>query len=207
MEFSLLCPRCDRPLPLDGPLETAHCTSCQSDIDIPREYWTDTLTGSCRMMQEVDIGIGTGSMLIGTFHGNLTLARFDPYCDACKTDFSDPWDLSPGTSYTCSKCGVTYPVLKPPAWLAAGVPRIRMLINALVSGDSPGLSAAEGTRPVSITCPSCSGHLEVDGTDRFVRCRYCSGQVYLPDDLWLRFHGTKRKRRWFVVCEYTDDGE
>ena len=115
VEFSIQCPRCDRPLPLDGPVERAHCKSCQSDIDKPRDYWTETLASSCRKMQKVKIGEGTGSILIGTFQGNLTLARFDPYCDSRKTSFDDPWQLAPGTEYTCSKCGAVYSVQTPPA--------------------------------------------------------------------------------------------
>jgi len=113
-EFSIQCPRCDMPLHLDGPLEKAHCNSCQSDIDVPRSYWIETLANSCRKMQETDPGMGTSSMLIGTFHGDLTLARFDPYCDNCRTSFEDPWVLPHGTIYTCKKCGAVYPVQSPP---------------------------------------------------------------------------------------------
>jgi hypothetical protein len=207
VEFSLQCPRCDHPLPLDGPLEVAHCNSCQSDIEIPRDYWTETLESSCRKMQEAEIGTGTGSILIGSFHGHLTLARFDPYCDSCKTDFVNPWELVPGTAYTCRECGMVYPVQEPPSWLTGKVPRISLLVNALLSVETSNGQYPGGMKPVSMTCPSCSGQLEVDGSSRFVSCRFCNGQVFLPDDLWLRFHGTKRKRRWFVISECVDEDE
>ena len=205
VEFSIQCPRCDRPLPFDGPLERAHCNHCQSDIDIPRSYWIENLANSCRKMQKTEMGMGTGSLLIGTFHGNLTLARFDPYCDSCKTTFDDPWKLDHNTSYICTKCGKVYPVQKPPGWLSDEVPRITTLINVIFSEHDSICGAGSGTKPESISCPSCAALLEVDGTTRFVECKYCSGQVYLPDDLWLRFHAGKRKRRWFVICEYMDE--
>jgi DNA-directed RNA polymerase subunit RPC12/RpoP len=204
VEFSLQCPRCDRPLPLDGPLEKAHCSSCQSDIDIPKSYWIETLANSCRKMQKTDRGMGTASMLMGTFQGNLTLARFDPYCDNCKTFFEDSWSLKHGTRYICLKCGMGYPVQKPPDWLTTEVPRIKTLINAVFNDGLP-VGDSSGEKPESISCPSCSGQLEVDGTSRFVKCDYCGGQVYLPDALWLRFHGGKRKRRWFIISEYVNE--
>ena len=206
VEFSILCPRCDHPLPLDGPLRKVHCPSCQSDVEVPRDYWTETLGNACSDMQETDIGAGSGSMLIGTFQGNLTLARFDPYCDECKTGFEDPWNLSPGVPYLCAKCGASWPVQLPPPWLKEGVPRVRQLINALLAGGEPG-SGPPGPDPVSLSCPACSGQLEVSGSSRLIRCGYCGGQVYVPDDLWLRIHGRRMKRRWFVVCEYADEGE
>ncbi|MEN8207822.1 MAG: hypothetical protein ABFR50_01075 [Candidatus Fermentibacteria bacterium] len=205
VEFSIQCPRCDNPLPLDGPLEKAHCIRCQSDIDIPQSYWIENLANSCRKMQKTETGMATGSILIGTFHGNLTLARFDPYCDSCKTAFDDPWNLVHGTSYICTKCGMVYPVQLPPVWLSSSVRRITTLINAIFSENSSHDEVPSGTRPESISCPSCAALLEVTGTTRFVKCKYCAGQVYLPDTLWLRFHSGKRKRRWFVICEYMDD--
>ena len=205
VEFSIRCPRCDRSLPLDGPLEKALCGSCQSCIEIPGDYWTETLANSCRKMQETDEGIGSGSILIGAFHGNLTLARFDPYCDNCKTDFEDPWNLEHGTTYICRTCGIGYPVQAPPPWLVSEVPRIRTLINAILNELPETGTGSKGIQPEPISCPSCAGHLKVDGSTRFVSCRYCGSQVYLPDELWLRFHGGKRKRRWFVICEYEDE--
>ena len=208
VELSIRCPRCDRPVYIDGPVLTAHCGSCQADLEIPEDYWIETIGSSCGKMQAARIGEGTGSVLIGRFQGNLTLARFDPYCDECKTDFEDPWDLPPGSTYTCDKCGATYPVSSPPDWLSEGLPRVRELINALFADDASELRSGESTAvPVALSCPECGGSLEVDGTTRFVHCEYCDAQVYIPDGLWLRFHAGGRKRRWFVVCEYAEYDE
>ncbi len=201
MEFSIKCPRCDRPVPIDGPMELIHCDYCQTDIPVAREYLVETLSEACSDMQKTDIGTGSGTMLLGTFSGNLTLARFNPYCVQCKTDFASPWSLRAGSSYSCAKCGATYPVDSPPAFLKDELPGIRYLINALLSSDTSSASSS-GSFPVALACPSCGASLTVDGTTRFVDCNYCNTQVYLPDNLWLRFHSVRKKRRWFVVCEY-----
>jgi hypothetical protein len=98
-------------------MELIHCDYCQTDIPITKEYVVETLSEACTDMQETDIGTGFGWMRYGAFSGNLTLARLDPYCVQCKTDFASPWDLRPGSSYSCTKCGAAYPVDSPPAFL------------------------------------------------------------------------------------------
>ncbi|OPL17732.1 MAG: hypothetical protein AVO35_08695 [Candidatus Aegiribacteria sp. MLS_C] len=110
IEFSIQCSKCDGHIPLDGPVEKAFCHDCGSPVQIPREYWMDTLSNSCRKMQDMEMGGGRGSILMGTFWGNLELARFDPYCDSCKTDIQDPWHMEPGTVYRCRKCGMEHHV-------------------------------------------------------------------------------------------------
>jgi hypothetical protein len=202
VECSIKCPRCDRPVFLNGPVTATRCRSCQSDIAIPPDYWEGILGDGIPEMRDSETGTGSGSTIFGTFSTSLTLARFDPYCDSCKTDFADPWSLSPGTEYECSECGEVYPVDPPPAWMAEKLGSVAMLINAEADGEGEGEEGGDGTgsEPVALACPQCGGWLAVDGSDRLVRCQYCDVQVYLPDDLWLRLHPVRKKRRWFVVC-------
>jgi Zn finger protein HypA/HybF involved in hydrogenase expression len=205
IEFSIKCPHCDRHVPLDGPLEKVVCGNCRSDIDVPRDYWVDTLKGSCLKMQDMEMGGGRGSILMGTFWGDLTLARFDPYCDSCKTEFEDPWHLEPGSSYKCRECGMVYPVEAPPVWLRKGVPGIRLLINALISsaGSAPEVQA----ELMTLSCPSCAASLDIDGGSRIIHCSYCDDDVYIPDTIWRKYHPGRRKRRWFVLSEFADEDQ
>ena len=201
IELSMACPRCDHAVPVDGPVSRAHCMYCQNDLVIERDYWITHIGEACSDMQNTPLGQGSGSMFLGTNTGNLTLGRLNPYCDNCKTDFSDPWGLSPGTVYECAECGSRWPVSSPPEWISLALPRVKLLINALLEKDNCSEFGHSGASLISLSCPSCSGDLSVDGSSRLVRCRYCDTQIYLPDDIWARLHGTKRKRRWFVVCE------
>lgn len=199
VEFSIKCPRCDRSIPLDGPMETTICESCKSVIPISRDYWVETISDARKTMRKVELGEGSGSMMFGTFNANLSLARFNPYCDQCKTDFEQSWEDSVDSDYKCTTCGVKYPVRTPPGWLEKGVPGIKYLVNALLDTEKP--LKLTSSSPVVLSCPSCSAALEADGSTRFVDCNYCNSQVYLPDGLWMKFHKVKRKRRWFVVCK------
>lgn len=198
IEFSIKCPRCDRAVPLDGPMETVICGSCKSKIPLTREYWVENISEGCTKMEEVEVGQGTSSMLLGTFNANLSLARFNPYCDECKTEFDYSWENCVGSHYTCNSCGLKYPVDLPPLWLQKNIPQIKFLVNALTDFMPP--AKPNSSKPVVLSCPSCSAALEVNGSKRFVDCNYCNSQVYLPDALWMKFHTAKRKRRWFVVC-------
>lgn len=188
---------------MDGPLEKLRCPGCRSVIEVPREYWIDILGASCRKMQDMEKGRATGSILMGTFMGDRSLARFDPYCDRCKTDIEDPWRLEPGTIHRCANCGTHIPVESPPRWLQDGVPGASLLVNALLE-----LSETESLPPSipgPFSCPSCAAILEITGDSRLVDCGYCGSRVYLPDNVWHRLHPPDRHRRWFVMCRNEDE--
>ncbi len=141
-------------------------------------------------MNQIKIGQGMNSMRIGTQLTNLSLARFNPYCDKCKTDFEPTWTEQVGKEYKCSSCGIMYPVNKPQPWLKKRVPKIKYLVNALLEYTPP--AKPTSSKPIIITCPSCSAGLDVNGSTRFIDCNYCSSQIYLSDDIWMKFHTVKQ---------------
>ena len=200
IECGVKCPKCDNPVPLNGPWETAHCDHCQADFDVPHDYWTDIFKDVLEEIKsgEMKEGEGRSSTIWGTFNTTLMYGNQIPFCQKCKTNFSEA-SLSPGAgTLKCAKCGETVETAPPPAWLKA--PRAKLLVNAsLGTADEPRLEGVSG--PVAFTCPKCGGALVVDGKDRLVPCQYCNVKVYLPDDLWLRLHPAKSKSRWFVVFE------
>ncbi len=202
VEVSITCPRCDMPVPLDGPLLNTACVHCGNSLELTPEYWWELLGEGCAEMLNTPVGQGVSSTVFGQVSGTVTLARLNPYCLNCKTDLEDPRDLAPGTTHTCGNCGSRCPVSPPPEWLSQGVPGITLLINAMVSRGEEPLS---GSSPAPVSCPSCSAGLTVDGSTRLVRCSWCGGQVYLSDQVWRALHGTRSKRKWFVVCGGSGD--
>jgi len=82
-------------------------------------------------MSQIKIGQGMNSMRIGTYMTDLSLARFNPYCDRCKTDFKPTWPELNKKEYRCSSCGTAYPIDKPQPWLKK-IPKIRYLVNSLL---------------------------------------------------------------------------
>ncbi len=200
IECGVKCPKCDNPVPLNGPWETAHCDHCQADFDIPHDYWTDIFKDILEEIKtgELKAGEGRNSTIWGTFNTTLMYGNQIPYCLGCGTDFTDDALTPNAGTLKCAKCGETSVVSPSPEWLKEEFPSAKLFVNAtLRTGDEPETEGVSG--PVAFTCLKCGGALVVDGEDRLVPCQFCNVKVYLPDDLWLRLHPAKSKTRWFVV--------
>lgn len=202
IEIGISCPKCDNPVPLNGPLEVAHCEHCQSDIDIPHDYWTDIFTDIEEdVRNEFEEGEGSSSSIWGTFNSTLLYGRLKPYCYQCKTDFEVKENLTEPYKHTCVECGNIIEVAPPPKWLNSEYPTIKVLVNAILEDLSGDATSSAISEPIAFVCPGCGGALMVDGTERMIDCEYCGLTVYLPDDLWLRIHPAKKKERWFLGFE------
>lgn len=208
LEIGIKCPKCDGPLPLNGPLETAHCDRCQADIDVPHEFWKDILSDIHEEVKgELEVGDGRQSTIFGTFNVTLTYYHVPPHCTKCDTAFEVDEGLTQPYTHTCAECGRKVEVLPAPEWLVKEYPPAKILIDAppatagvegAEKGEGKDMEKSAVSTPIAFTCPQCGGALMVDGSDRLVRCQYCSVDVYLPDDLWLRMHPAKVKESWLV---------
>ena len=197
IECSIKCPKCDNPMPLNGPLEVAHCDQCQSSIDIPNEFWTDILGELFDELRKgAEDGEGNKSTIFGMFNASLLTACFAPYCYECKTNFEANEAVAEPYKHTCVKCGNVIDVRPGPDWLnEAFAPGTILIAADMRRGGEEQTAASE---PIAFTCPQCGGALIVDGTERVLPCEFCGVKVYLPDDLWRRMHPVKKKERWWV---------
>lgn len=200
-EWSINCPKCDSPVMLNGPLETAHCDKCQADIPIPHDYWKGILEDIMKeIKEELEEGEGSNSTIFGTFKTTMMYGQLHPRCEKCKTGFEVNEKLEKIYTHTCSECGKKIPVSPAPEWLKGIFPYLKLVVNAeLETGIRSNEPEVSG--PIVFSCIKCGGALEVDGTDRLVPCQYCGVNVYLPDDLWFRLHPAKTKERWFIGFE------
>jgi DNA-directed RNA polymerase subunit RPC12/RpoP len=198
LECSIKCPKCDAPVFLNGPWETAHCDRCQADISIPHDYWTDMIGDIVSdVKNEFGEGDGRQSTIFGTFNTTLLYARLQAYCYECKEDFDPDENAAEPYIHTCKKCGHEIPVAPAPKWLKKGCKAVGLVVNADPEGKAED-KTPPASEPIVFSCLKCGGALEVDGTTRLVPCGFCGVKVYLPDDLWLRLHPAKTKKRWFV---------
>ncbi|MCP4231906.1 MAG: hypothetical protein GY771_17390 [bacterium] len=200
LEISIKCPKCDSPVPLNGPWQVAHCDSCQTDIDIPGDYWPDIFAD---MLEDIKTdlaeGEGRNSTIFGTFHTTLLYGELHTRCEGCKTEFEPKADLAERSIHICSECGRKIEVHPSPQWLKKAYPEAVLFLYASMQGksDESDDTAVSGTA-IAFTCPQCGGALMVDGKERLLPCQFCGVSVYLPDDLWLRLHPAKTKERWFI---------
>jgi hypothetical protein len=202
MECRIECTKCGAPVPLNGPLEVAHCEQCQTDIDIPHEYWNDIFKDFWEDLKDLKEKEGRNVTQFGTFKSTLMWGRRIPRCTDCKEDLVLPGDLSQAGTATCPKCKKVVKVLLPPEWLKQGFGKAKVLVGAILQ-EKPVETGSKATKGdlIVFTCPKCGGALEVDGSERMLPCKYCGVKVYLPDDLWLRLHPAKKMEDWFVGFE------
>ena len=197
-EVNIKCPKCDAPVPLNGPWEVAHCDRCQADVDIPHDYWLGIFRDTDGEMRsgETKEGEGSNSTIFGTFHTTMMYGHLKPYCPECNTELAVEVEKAPYV-HKCPKCDRDMPVVPVPAWLKEAYPPATVVVGGSLQGKEEGGEEAP-TEPIAFSCIKCGGALMVDGTERVVPCEFCGVKVYLPDDLWLRMHPAKVKERWRI---------
>ncbi len=198
VEIKTECEKCGNPVMINGPALKMLCNSCQHESIIRAMTWKSLLADLINDIKEYKPGEGMQSTIMGQFSCNLTAMREKPTCHECGTALKEiPEELKKDLSISCGKCGQVNRILPAPPWLAQLVPEIVLLINALT--DEPdGEPERPAGKPVYFICPGCSGNLTVDGTSRLVTCKYCSADIYLPDDLWLRMHPVATVTKWYI---------
>jgi len=198
IECSFSCPKCDSSIKLNGPVLKVHCDSCQNDIEVPESFWKDILNDiRSDLKNDLKEGEGRGSTIFGHFNTNLTYGRLKPYCYQCKKNITidESWSLP--FMYKCPDCASKIGIYESPDWLKKVVPKVKLLVNCdLTSGEEK--EEHKSNKLIVFTCPKCGGALDIDGSERLINCEYCSADIYLPDDLWLRLHPVKIKKRWFI---------
>jgi len=192
IEMSVRCPRCETPVPVNGPWNSVPCPGCGEPLELTPDAWRDLLEdvrGS--VVKELKPGEGTESTIMGLFHTSLRYARMNPYCGSCKEDFPA---TVPGEKHLTCSCGEKMELMEPPDWFGGVIRGVRYIAGATRSTEPRGHSP----EPVFITCPSCGASFETAGESRNPLCAHCGRAFVIPADLWLHFHPAPVKRRWFA---------
>lgn len=212
LEMSIECPRCDRPVVVNGPFTSFICPECGEMIEMTHEIWADLLEDvRDEIADNMEEGKGCRSAIWGTYNTNLYSGRLKPYCPECKRGFDMENECTGGDSITCSDCGERTPVLSAPDWFDSVFEGAVLIVGAQKERSAKS-DADSGASPISFTCSQCGASILTCGCERSVKCEHCGASSYLPDELWFRFHPAPKKQLWFVgfeaeVYEEDDDGE
>jgi hypothetical protein len=203
-EVQATCSNCGQPLPINGLMRTCACTECFGVTRLP----PDDLAGFLNDFEKEDDGLeekqGRGGQMMSAGQSyRYGYFRLAPRCDQCKSPLPES-PLEADGRVTCPGCGAQYHVHPAPAWVRELVPSAAQVISPErepVEGQ-PLQVDQEKPQPVLMSCPGCGGGLTITtDTERTCTCRFCSGQVFIPDELWKRLHPVKVKRQWFVRFE------
>jgi DNA-directed RNA polymerase subunit RPC12/RpoP len=203
LEVSTACPRCQQPIVLNGASESVLCSTCQTPMPTPPDLWQNIIAdelGEVTGFQEKEGR--TSTKLMGAANVSMKYGRLAARCAPCKTTFPDDAFAAASLSgqLRCASCSAPTRIRRVPDWLAA----IQPLATWIVGETLPAVAAAPDpheNQVVSIHCIQCGAPLQIDGKERAFSCAHCGGQVYLPDDLWLRLHPAKAVEAWFIVLD------
>jgi len=205
IEIKSECEKCGNPVMINGPMLTLLCNSCHYEKKIHAMSWKSIIESAIETYSEVKTGEGSQSTTIaGDFNRDVTVIKENPLCCSCGSRLKDiPESVTGKTDLKCSKCNTVNTVAPAPEWLIKIVPQAVLIVNGQ-SSEADGKKEEPAGKPVFLSCPSCSGNLRVDGSSRLVTCSYCSADVYLPDDLWLRMHPVKTVQKWYLGFNKND---
>lgn len=192
LEMSVKCPRCQSPVPVNGPWTDLGCPDCGDRISLSPDNWVDLLEDvRNEIAYNMEPGTGSESTIMGVYDTRILYSRMVPYCPVCKEDL--PSVNLNARILNCS-CGYRMEADEPPEWFH----RVFKGVKRIAGEERTASLPAADPEPVSMTCPSCGAGFDTTGTVRNPSCPSCGTSVFLQDDLWFHFHPVPVRKRWFV---------
>lgn len=194
-ELRSSCPHCNAGVPINAIRRTERCPRCLTELDTSG-FWEDVLRepyeNMAEHLREYD-GRGGWRYLDGSLQGSWQVMA--PRCPACDREIGlDELAAQPPARWTCSSCGERREILAPPSWSTELSPELQRWF-ATHEHDEDGDDSA----PVVCTCPNCGAALSIDSAARRTMCcKYCDGQVIIPDALWLELHPPRFLSPWYA---------
>jgi hypothetical protein len=196
------CEACSSEYPINALASEVHCVRCGEVEAASPAFWSAVLRPAIAKARQA--GADVREVIEGDrVHGKLRVEARGIPCLCNKCSALVPWEgftaarqtaLTKGSATLfCGECGEGYAVRPPPQWALGVVPDLSLLVGEIAR------STIAESKPVVFACPSCSASLQVDGTKRIVRCRFCESDVYLPDELWLHMNPAAKRARWWMV--------
>ncbi len=184
------CGNCKARIPVNGPLLHPVCPTCGAERNFPPQAIGSMLAWVAETKPR-----SAGWLFHSGFHFTHKMTRTAPFCRQCETDLP----LVPlGTDATieCPKCSASYATFPVPAAIQPFAGAARQLYCGERDGDE---RPARENAPVVHPCPSCGAELTIgQETGRVHRCEFCGNDIFLPDEVWHRFHPVTEILPWFV---------
>jgi hypothetical protein len=199
LELTARCTGCGAGVPFNAYVTRTPCPICNAAVDVDPDNWKSLLGNAVA----VDAPLGKTSS-VATLSDDLKLdsGREDPRCAGCGTAFPDEVAAFTERGFAmCAGCGRRTSVRTPPPELASLVRGAQLVIGEDLAQLAGGMAqdAPRAREPVLLSCTNCHAPLQFDGSQRSVRCSYCSADLYLPDELWLKLHPVAKVARFYLT--------
>lgn len=206
VEASTSCPRCRQPIPLNGASDSVLCGSCQTPMETSPSFWQSILADEMPTITQLPEKEGrTSTVMMGDRTVQLKYGRLAARCASCKKPF-DPARFAPASEkgkLFCGGCGTSATVRRAPSWLTDMQPLATFVVGEALAATSA-VPENKPKEPTQIHCIQCGAPMQIDGKERLFNCKHCNGQIYIPDDLWLRLNPAVVTQSWFIVLDIGD---
>ncbi|MBI5498970.1 MAG: hypothetical protein HY907_01915 [Deltaproteobacteria bacterium] len=199
------CPRCGHPVPVNAVVDALDCPTCHARIPLAWSRWRPLVSRIAKRLFAQHAGEDSLRVDLAPLDRAQLSYRWRsvPSCPQCdqRVPATGEQPLQDREQVCCVSCGERMTVRE--------VDRQAAEFHLLAVGEDPdqlpvikdGPAPPAAAAPVIFACPSCHAGLPVDGSSRSVKCEFCDANVYLPDDLWRRFHPVKTVRRWCLCID------
>lgn len=212
IEASTACAKCGEQAAINAMVPRLLCIRCGAVIELSADDWNALIGDALKEAPRMEEGEGRHSTIFADSHEFKVLyGRQEPQF----RDTKKPIDMAEAIAKAGDGCiedretKARRSVRVVPPEYGAKFPGVTHLLCEdfdQLPGASGGFSdfhfpKSEGLQPFA--CPQCGGTLQLDGTERSVRCSHCGTSSHVPDELWLKLHPAKLVSRWYLWFDET----
>lgn len=209
IEAETTCSKCASPLAINALVERFICGQCFHENYIALEEWKDLLADFFKEALHYEENEATPSTVFSNRNYELTLGRQMPKFSDTKTyiDMEMALKAVPTGKIVNPKTNVPYSIRPLPFHFQSFCPQGTYLLCEDFSQLSEfqesvdAFKASFESKIIPFTCPSCAGTLEINGSERTLKCKFCATESYVSDAVWQKLHPVKTKQRFYFCFD------
>lgn len=209
LEAETKCSSCGKPLPINALVETIVCNECLKKNTFTVKEWKDLLEDMFKIAPTYSENEGTPSTIMGTRNYEITYGKQNPRFLDTKTymNIEEAIKCAPTGKIINPETNAEFSIRSIPENFKEACPGVTYLFCEdftqlpHYSGTSKVLDQKPKGELVPFNCPNCGGTLQIDGSERLLKCQFCSTESYIPDEVWQKLHPTKTKQRFYFLFD------
>ncbi len=215
-EAETTCSSCGKPLPINALVENIICTQCMHKNTFTVNEWKDLLESMFKEGPNYNENDGTPSTVMGARNYSIMYGRQNPkFLDTRK--YIDAAEIIKYTTIgkiVNPETNMEHSIRPLPENFKEACPNVTHLLCEdftqlpFYNGASQVLDQVPQGNIIPFKCPNCGGSMQIDGSERLLKCQFCSTESFIPDEVWQKLHPVKTKQRfyfWFDENKSTFD--
>ena len=204
-EGETTCSSCGKPLPMNALVETIVCSECLCENKFSPKDWKKLISDMFTAGPTYSENEGTPSTVMGARNYKILYGRQNPKFLDTKTYMNeeDIEIFGAEGKIINPKTQIAYSIRPVPENFKEVCPHVSYLIGedftlfSKYDGDSAVFNSKPQGDLIPFTCPSCAGSLQIDGSERTLKCQFCGNESFIPDLTWQKIHPVKTKHRFY----------